>query len=306
MGVSKAYKMYQVNINNGSPIDFPATQNVSHAAGVQQVMMDGGGQVDPSGIATMFSDQGMSFQTTDIKALLDVAGLDGKKLSPPTDKLAAYWQQYDNAGVLKSGSAHMKIEVPDGLLIPRSISASQGAEALIDAEVVPTFDGTNDPIIVTDNIALATRVNASQLWTLGKATINGVDIELQNVNIDFGIILFKGGGDGDVFTSFVSIDKRNPVITFDTFDTSKLISFVHKGSNPGGTCIFYLRKLQKGGTRVADATIEHISFTLNDYQIVPDNTQASKDGQTSTSYSVKPVIDGVNNIIVFDTTAAIA
>jgi len=305
MGVSKLYKMYQVNINNVSPVDFPATQSVDHSGGVQSVMFDGGGQIDRTGIATLFSDQRLSFQTTDIKALLDVAGINGKKLVTPTDFLSVFWQQYDQAGTIKSGSNHLKILVNEGLLLPRNIAVSQGSEASISAESIPTFDGTNDPLVVSDSEPLATRVNASQLWTLGKATINGVDIEIQSLNIDFGIQEIALGGDGDVFNTFVAIDKRDPVITFDTTDISKLTTFNHVGSNPGGTFVCYLRKLAAGGTRVANGTAEHIKFTLNDYQIIPSNTAGAKDGQTITSYTVKPVFDGSNNIIVVSTASTI-
>jgi len=305
MGVSKLYKMYQVNINNVSPVDFPATQNVGHTAGLQRVMFDGGGQIDPSGVATLFADKRLTFSTTDIKALLDVAGINGKKLVTPDDFLSIFWQQYDQGGTIKSGSNHLKVLINEGLLLPRNISVSQGAEASIDAEAIPTFDGTNDPLVVSDGQALVARVNASQLWTLGKATINSVDIEIQSLTIDFGIQEVARGGDGDVFNTFVAIDKREPTITFDSFDTSKLTSFVHQGSDPGGTFVCYLRKLAAGGTRVADGTAEHIKFTVNDYQIAPENTNAAKDGQTTTSYTVKPVFDGSNNIIVINTASVI-
>jgi len=305
MGVTKLYKMYQVNINNVSPVNFPATQSVDHAAGVQSVMFDGGGQIDRSGIATLFSDQRVSFQTTDIKSLLDVAGIDGKKLVTPNDFLSVFWQQYDQAGTIKSGSNHLRIRINEGLLLPRNIAVNQGSEASISAEAIPTFDGTNDPLVVSDSEALVTRVNASQLWTVGKATINSVDIEIQSLNIDFGIQEITIGGDGDVFNTFVAIDKRDPAITFDSTDISKLTSFVHQGSDPGGTFVCYLRKLAAGGTRVANGTAEHIKFTINDYQIIPTNTSAAKDGQTITSYSVKPVFDGSNNIIVISTASII-
>jgi len=306
MGVTKLYKMYQVNINNTpTAVDFPATQNVGHSAGLTRVMFDGGGQIDSTGVATLLSDQRLTFSTTDIKALLDVAGINGKKLVTPNDFLAAFWQQYDQGGLIKAGSTHLKILINEGLLIPRIISVTQGAEASIDCEAIPTFDGTNDPLVVSDSQALVTRVNASQLWTLGKATINSVDIEIQSLNIDFGIQEKVVGADGDVFNTFVAIDKRDPSITFDSFDISKLTSFVHQGSDPGGTFVCYLRKLKAGGTRVADATAEHIKFTINDYQISPENTNAAKDGQAGTSYSIKPVFDGSNNIIVIDTASII-
>ena len=57
--------------------------------------------------------------------------------------------------------------------MPRSVSASQGANATIDLEAFATYDGTNDPVLITGSQAYTAGTGVTEVFTLGPATING-------------------------------------------------------------------------------------------------------------------------------------
>lgn len=283
--------------------DISGIQSLNVNNDVGSVYGDGSGLVDPKMIATMAQGGGMSFDSLDLATVLSTIDLDGFVINA-TNTFKMYFEKYEEGGTLASAGELMTVN--KGLAVINSINASQGSEATISVSVVPTWDGTNDPI-VNSSAAPSGTISENIKFTLGKVKLNGSFIEPQSISLDYGYDLITRGKDGDVFPSHVGIRRRVPTITIETLDLGELTTYLNKGVPMAGDNYFFFRKLSTASVaRVADATEEHIKFTINQGQIINGGAGGSKGSEATTSLILKPTWDGSNNILVYDTTAAIA
>ena len=79
------------------------------------------------------------------------------------------------------------------------------------------------------------------------------------------------------------------------------------GAAQGATdSVVYLRKLAKNGTRTADATAEHISFTIDDGMMYCSDITNRHGQRIGTEIVIHPIYDGSIAILVIDPACAIA
>ena len=188
------------------------------------------------------------------------------------------------------------------------IAGGHGGPATVNCDIIATYDGTNAPIIIASGATIAVTPSASVAWVLGPISVNGTPLSgVQSVTIDFGLTEVTRSSDGEVYATFAALMTRSPRISLTTDKATYLATAGITGVAQGDTdSVVYLRKVASGSTRVADATAEHISFTIDAGMIQPGASNFMLDQAGAAAMDIIPVFDGSNAVLVIDTTAAIA
>jgi len=301
MAVSRAFTLYAANINT---VLIDQIESFNYDAGLQKLMLRVDGSVDPTYIAIGNQSPRISLTTSKIATALGLCSIGGLAMTAGT----FFFQQIASGGTRATGSSHTKLAATTGFVIPRRLSAQLNQPATIEYDVICLSNAGAAPITATKSQALAGTPDADECYVAGKVAINGTALSgVQSISIDFGITEIVMSGDGDVYPSFAAVMSRQPRITIEVPDTDLLADFGTEGDVQGATdSIVYLRKVSEGGTRVADETEEHISLTIDDGHVSVDSANASTDQPATASVMIDPVFDGTNDILVIDTTAAIA
>ncbi|MEM9588517.1 MAG: hypothetical protein AAGA03_14630 [Planctomycetota bacterium] len=163
------------------------------------------------------------FTSLQVGAVLDVLGLTGACLAGGALPGLEMWQlKKTPCGDIASGSVHRKMTIPNGLVVPRSLSVSHREDATIQAETIATFDGNNDPLIISPNEAAPAGLADLHRYTLGPMTVGGHAIAGNlSLNIDFGNSAAGDSGDSDPFDTHIEVAEIIPRITIQTRDVSK-------------------------------------------------------------------------------------
>ncbi len=313
MSVSKLWVPYAVNLNTAtlaaSPVLLDQVQNFECSPAIAKTVQASDGAVDPTYVAVMSQSPRITFGSTALATILGSCGISGAVIDADGTYpgLVCWFQKMAEGGVRASGSNHLKLTAKEGILVPRSISAGMDGPATMTLEAVLTYDGTNDPIVIADSQALSGSPAVGELFTVGPVSINGTTLEgIQSIEIDFGIQVTVQGGDGQVWPTYCAIMSRGPSIRVRTTDVSSLSTFGLTGTAQGATdSVVYLRKVDEGGTRVADGTAQHLSFTVDEGHISVEGANVSQDGAAMADVTITPTYDGTAAIMVISTGTAI-
>ncbi len=315
MTVSRLHTLEAARIDTDSGADLTLDQilGFSISPGVRELMARANGDVDPTFVAIGSQTPGMRFTSAALATALAAGAvtINGLKIDAGAGGpgLQAFFQAMDEGGTRKSGASHLKMTVTEGLLVPRQIRADHNRIASVEFALAVTYDGTNDPISFSDGESVTTSPAASQAyWTAGPVYLNGTELEgVQSIVIDYGIELVVQGGSGEVFPTFVAIQSRSPRIEVQTSDVVSLETLGISGAAQGGTSSkIYLRKIAANGTRVADATAEHILCEVADGIIVPAEASVDQDSVAGAGVRITPGFDNSNDIINFSLASAMA
>ncbi|MBN46298.1 MULTISPECIES: hypothetical protein [unclassified Methylophaga] len=310
-----AFSIYAIKINTkGTTNDVFLDQilNQSHNFNQSIIKMMSDGAADPTFSAVGKLNSDIRFSTSKVATALSKGGISGFVIDSDETNPGAefYLQQHQPGGTRKTGSTHMKATLANGILVPMSLSAGSEEMARMEFMAVGVYDGTNAPISYTASQALpADTLTVDQMFFSGPVNINGTQFEgVQSFNVDFGVNLNRRGGDGLPYDTFVNIANRVPIIKFTTLDVEKAMTLV--GANGVGhtndNCEYYLRKAANGGTRVADATEEHIKLTSYKGTILVKELSGDSGEIIGAEVEVHPVYDGTNAVIAVNTASAIA
>jgi hypothetical protein len=254
----------------------------------------------------------LMFSSRDLKKLIDACGLIGLTIKGATNPGVEMWQALIENGVVKSGSFHKKIMMPEGRLMIRKISCSHQEDAQIDMEAAAIFDGTNLPFIPSaSNLALPGTPADPQRHTLHSVTFGGVSIPcVQSLDIDFGLTLDSFGCDSDIYDTHLLLSKIQPMISLKTLRPGQ---FLASGGVPLAGLVgthanttIKLRKRATGATPfVADATAEHIVITTNGLLTIDKAFSASGNKRGEIAYKITTRFDGTNVPLIFSTASAL-
>jgi len=312
MSVTTLHTLYAVNCDMVDDVEFLIDQISDWAVstGIAQILAGSDGAVDPTYVAVGAQAPAMSWTTSAIATVLGNLGISGLAIAADVDELGleAWFQKITEGGTRTAGSNHVLMTMKEGIIVPRVLNAPHGGVATLAMEAIATWDGTNDPIVIATSQALTGSPTVGELFTCGQVDINGTTLEaVQNITIDFGLQVFAQGSDGLVWPTFAGIMSRTPTITIRTLDAISLSTFGLSGAAQAATAsLIYLRKIAEGGTRVADATAEHIKFTVEEGRIQVDAVQGSHGQPLGSDITITPTYDGSNAIMGIDTASAIA
>ena len=305
--MANPHVLYAVQITGGALLDQVSDWN--YGAAIRQMLLGGDGGVDAKFTAVGMQEPTLSFSTSAIATVLGACGISGLKIAT-ANAVIAWMQQTDEGGTRKSGSDHVKFTMNEGILVPRRISASTDGNtpAIITLDAIATYDGTNAPFVLAASQALAGSPGLDEVFVAGPVSVNGSSLGMvQNIEIDFGLDVRTLAGDGHVWPKYCHIANRRPSIRVTVLDPTILTTLGLSGAAQSTTdSVIYLRKVAEGGTRVADGTSEHISFTVDEGHMQVSDIRGSQGEHLVADLLITPTYDGQNDILVIDTTAAIS
>ncbi len=285
--------------------------NVTPAYNFQDVVEFSSGDTAPLWSGSLSSAPNVGFTTRQCKSILDLC--DPTAL-PTKAKTVAYDGHAGSIDVyLRKGEAfglrtadataeHERARLSEGFLEWTTITATQNQLAEIACNLVAAYDGTNDPLIFTQQAVTGLTRAVNHLFTLGPVKLNGTALDglqgwtlTNNTNLE---VIFDSGVP---FPRYIGINTYSPTLAC-RVRNGALMRTIGTRTTAISSLTFYLRKLQASALAVADATEQHICFTASAGTVKArqvDNTglidlflQLQRPNATTEPY-------------VFDTTAAI-
>lgn len=289
------------------PTTVPVMRDHTMSFGIEDVMEGDAGSPYNTFAGAMQVNPVGSFATLGLKAALDLFGVAPYGIAN-ANPAYFYWQALENKGLRLSGSNHRRLAIHDGMVVPTRLTLTQDQPARLEYDVHVRWDGTNGPLTASGSVALPSEVDVDSLWTLGPVNIDGLAVTgVQSVTIDFGFEVLKERSDGDAYPTFIAVGRHTPKITIETLAPYNLATAPQVGDGGDSTtCIVYAQKLSRYGTRIAAATEEHISFTVNHWRAKPMTINASHVQGARNGIEIEVLKKSATALFVLDTTAAIA
>jgi len=301
-------KIYAMQITDGGLVDdyFDQVTDASYSDGVQALISSADGI--PYDRSALVGQQipVMSLTSEAIATCLDVAGVSGFDGTG----CVAYVQKAASGGVRASGSNHQSITFAQCAVLPRSISADgrSGSFATIQYDIMGYKSDGTVSVSTTTGVALPSTSTTVQNFVAGPVSVNGTTIEaVTGIEINFGIAEQFQFGEGDAYPKDWFVDFRKPTISITCENSALLSTLGISGSAQTVDSVIYLRKCSPGGTRVLDATTEHIKITVpvSDTHIRPQSISGSHAGISQTTIFIQPVFDESEPSLTISTGSAI-
>lgn len=301
--------LYAINITNNDAGNLLVDQIMENSFNFGIELFDPDptdGRLERDFLALSKVDPRVTFKTQGIgKALAGLGGGAGLVIDGASAACTMWIQRLQNLGSRTSGSAHDKYVIADGLIVPRTVELSSNALGSIGYEIFPaSTDGTTHPITRTTSQALAGSPTSNEGFVCGPIVVNGTTINgIVSATIDFGIEVKVERADGQIYVTFVWKDKMKPSITFNTLDVSAIGTVGMAGLTISSSdVVVYGQKVTEHGGRVAAATGEHLSFTLDDGYVHIGEVSGNP---YTVPVTVTPTYDGTNAIVAVSTTATL-
>lgn len=249
------------------------------------------------------------FTTQAIATALAAVGATGWSLASHGSGLALYAQKHADGSTRASGSSHRKYQFTKGILAPRTLDVDHRGDATLTFEAVIAYDGSNDPLAITDAAAIPSITSDAERFTLGPVAIGGISLpEVRRFSIDFGLDVVSEGADSDVWDTFASVRTQQTVLTLRGIDVEWLkaanIPLIGKAGTHANTTI-YLRQRAQGSTFVANGTAEHIKFTADGLAWIDQAFDAGENDAAETALTMRLRYDGTNAPLTTNTASAI-
>lgn len=289
MAQTNRYSGYCAKFVGGSTLDLMQVHSVSVNPGASKVTVMPSGALNPLAIPMMFAQPTVTLRTHDIAAVLAAVSITNG-LAITSSALIQY-QGRDDGATFTSGSTHTVVSATKGWLGITSITASQDAPAEVTLGFWALYDGTNIPFVADGTASLTSTPAFGTMFAMGPVYVNSAEIAgIQSVTCNPGINYQVNRESGDVYARTGSIISRNPTFTFSTFKASLLeTSGIQFNAALAGTFAAYLRKMVHGGSRVADATTEHVKLSAAAGVWSQDSGEASDVGDAMFSYTTQPI-----------------
>lgn len=301
------YKVHAVTIGTDdptSPTDITLWQvSTSRASYGIESLIQAANNVDNVFAGAQQQKPMLSIETPALASFLDTVDPDGAAIN----EVILYLAKMDHGGRVVAGSNHETLTFKQAHVIPRSIRAEQGSEAMLSADIVATFDGTNNPLAHATGVALPTFPDpfTPEKFTVGPVYFNTAAKETQSVNLDFGLKDQQYWRDGELYPRVSAIVNRTTEIAVETHDANLFNTITDDGLSQA-TVQVHFRRMTNKGSPVADATETHIGFTYASTYIEPQEIGGSDGEALRGSYIVRPINDGTNAYFAMDTTSAIS
>lgn len=270
------------------------------------------GQVYPTHTALYSQNPRAEISTLSVASWLDQAGLTGLQIVATSDPgVYLYAHKHSEGGTRAGATSHKRYNIKEGILIPRRLVCEHQKDAQLDYELLITYDGTNNPIVIAESQTLPSGVTDAERFTIGAWTLESVAFpQIRSLEIDFGIKAVAESADSDKWPTHVSIEEITPKVTLKGIDVGwfaaakiPLAGLAITHANTKG----YLRKRSRtaASSFVADGTAEHIKFTIEGLAVVQNAFDANGQAAAEADLEITARYDGTNTPFVLDTTSAI-
>lgn len=269
------------------------------------------GEVYSRHIAIVNRRPGATFSTLAIATGLTQLPVAGLNVASLVAGLKLYAQKHQEGGTRATGSTHRKFTGVKGIAVPRRLECEYMGDAKLDAEYLATYDGTNDPIVEADTIALPAGITDAERFTIGKMTVGGILLtHVKRISVDFGITVELEAADNDIFPRFASIMLYKPRITLGGIDLEwlKAANIPRAGivCTAANTLLHLQKRTQDVASLVAAGTAEHVKLTCVGIAHIEESMNASGQSGAEASLVIETKHDGTNAPLAVNTASTIA
>ncbi len=260
MAVSATERLDKIVLPSSTEISVINSARID--AGITNQTMRPAGHAHPMFTSNQSQTPKVEFTTPQLDVVLGYMTLAGVAMGT-TD---LYLKAASNPGnVARATTGHKKLRMTAGVGYWSQINLKHNAPSDITGVLEPIYDGTNDPIVYAGSQALSGNLAVGTFFGAGPVAINGTALgAVQSISVASGIQTTKLGGESEEFPTFAGIEMTEPVITIQFQREYNWSSIGLRGTTLDGTngLVFYARKFSNGASRVANATAEHIKFTV--------------------------------------------
>lgn len=296
------YHLAPVKVSTNTNV--AAIRNITVSPAAAELVERNGGEVDPSFVGSIAADPRIMFTSLDLAALLGAFSTNHYLAVDSSHTLEAFLYAVQDLGTRKTGSTHKKAVVNEGLLVPRDVTVDQDGLASMECECVASYDGTNEPIAVTNNVALPTAAMIEP-FSLGPMKIsNTTAAGIRRLTVSHGWNLQSYRDSGGKYPTTLYGSTRQPRVTVNGINANVLETYGLMGAALNTTAVFYLRKAKFGGGYYADNETEHISCTVRG-SILPGGPTGGQDGALENDLTFLPAMVGANPCLTWAVGVAI-
>lgn len=326
--MSNRFGLYPCTFNNA--LQFNQLGSASLATGIQTHETFPAGSVYRKSSLTAFAEPVFSITTEDIVSAFGtptvspVAGYVCGSDNPTSGASVFRYQQRSDGSTFMGAGNHVLATCAKGFLAPTRLSASQDQAASCEFAFYALYDGSNLPVIYTNDQNLAQTPAWNSTYFLGPAYIDDAGTPTQlptlvDMSIDFGIGYRVKRADGDVMARRGYIYRVAPVVSL-TFEKVSMLDnasvegffsslfgeyFGTGGTNAAALSLSLYRGSTTGaGMREAASDTDHCRIRIMQGEWHPDSVQVADENDTTVTITVRPFFDGTNAPIIIDATAA--
>lgn len=260
MAVSTLHKLDKITLP--SSVEFSVIRNARYSAGIESLVERPAGHPHPMFRANLQQRPTVEFSTPQLDVLLAAIGAGGASLGASTTlyfKLGAA-----TGSVARATAQHRKLTLASAFAYWSSIRLPHNGAGEASVMLNAVYDGTNDPFVYAGSQALSGNLAAGSFFGAGPVKINGVEIPgIKEITIESGVQLIQEGSGSELYDTFVGVETTAPVVTIRTLENVNWVTLGLNGTALNGSTglAFWARKFDPLGSRVANATTEHILFT---------------------------------------------
>lgn len=305
MTVSTIHKLDKIIL--AGPVEFDQISDSTVSAEINTVLEYPAGHTYPIFRANESSQPELKFTTPQLSTLLGAVGVGGASLGVSD----AYLKKATKTGSeARAALLHTRLRINESFVYWTRIRLRHNGKSEADVIVVPNWDGTNDPIMYAGTLALTGNLTATEYFGAGPCKINGNTIPApQEIILESGVRLIQIGGESDLWDSWVGLETAAPTVTIVTpeaINWGATIGLEGVALDGAAGITFYARKFAANGSRVLNATAEHIKFIGLLGSAIPMDTSGQgsspisdtlKCELVSTSDAVVPLIGTINTAI---------
>ena len=299
-------------VDLGGGVHITQVDDQSWDPGIQSLIARGAGGTHPLFGANQVQEPKVNFTTSQLKTLLDrfssVSGIealfgmsiDTTNAATP-DPVVGYFASSTPSGKHGRASlAHRRGEINFVYVYIERLNLPSNDDATADVVCAIGYDGSNEPFVWTENVALdSTNLSSEEHFGGGPVYLNGLQVEsIQETTIETGINLDILSADSVVWPTVIHCQQTEPVITVTTREMKWVFDAQTAGNPLDGTngLVAYARKFTKntagGVARHPNGSPVHLQFqALNGRYFV----EPRGDGSNPTTAQIRVEVTGVND-----------
>lgn len=239
--------------------------------GIQEIAVVPAGFPQPLAVHTGGIRPNVTFTTSQIATLLAATGVYGYSAAGNFDFFCKATADL-GVRVADATTSHIRLRATEGLLNWMSIDAGQDGVATANCRFVPTYDGTNAPLVAAGSVALSGTPSGGECFSMGPVYHNSSGIPgVVGWSLDLGISFIEVASDGEPYLTYLAVREINPILTIRGVRAQDLVTYTMGGTAVTSQLNAYLRRKTADGGFYADGSSQHIEFAATNGIILPSS-----------------------------------
>lgn len=246
-------------------------QNGSINVGIQEISVTPAGFPQPLAVHTGAIRPSITFTTPQILTILGQTGVYGYSAAGNFD---FYCKATADLGVrvADATTSHLRMRATEGLLNWTSIDAQQDGVATASCRFIPTYDGTNAPLVAAGSVALSGTPSGSECFSMGPVYHNSSALTgVTGWSLDLGISFQEVAADGEPYLTYVGVREIAPILTLRGVRAANLVTYTLGGTAVTSQLNAYLRRKTPDAGFYADGSSQHIELAGTNGIILPSS-----------------------------------